>query len=127
MTDELIDLMQTFPANGKAIYDGLVKLKLVHANGFSLLLPELIVINIDGWKWFQPKFFSACMISFAENAAYGHSWWDDVGFILNGRHVNAQRALTIINQIEIYFHHVVIYKRGAIHAKYDAGAVPVYQ
>lgn len=71
MTDELIDLMQTFPANGKAIYDGLVKLKLVHANGFSLLLPELIVIDIDGWKWFQPKFFSACLISFSENAAYG--------------------------------------------------------
>lgn len=69
--DQPIDLMQSFPATGEAIYDGFIKMKLVHAKGISLFLPELIVININGWKWFQPKFFSSCLLSFLENGGYG--------------------------------------------------------
>lgn len=66
MTDSKIDLMRTFPTYGEAVYSGLIKLRLVHSDGFSLVLPELIVIEIDGWKWFQPKFFSPCLISLLE-------------------------------------------------------------
>jgi len=71
MTDSKTDLMHALPTYGEAVYDGLIKLKLVHANGFSLILPDLIAIEIDGWKWFQPKFFSPCLISIAgEDSAY---------------------------------------------------------
>jgi hypothetical protein len=63
MSDKNTDLMHNFPTYGEAAYSGLIKLKLVHADGFSLILPELIVIEIDGWKWFQPKFFSPSLIS----------------------------------------------------------------
>lgn len=64
------DLMHTFPVSGMNNYDGLIKLKLLHGKGFSLFLPDVLVIDIDGWKWFQPKFFSACQLSFLDDAGY---------------------------------------------------------
>lgn len=48
-------------------YEALIKLKLVHAEGFSLLLPDLIAADINGWKWFQPKFFTACSIAYLDD------------------------------------------------------------
>lgn len=48
-------------------YEALIKLKLVHAEGFSLLLPDFIAADINGWKWFQPKFFTACSIAYFDD------------------------------------------------------------
>jgi len=44
--------------------DGLIKLKLAHAEGTTLLVPDLLVADLDGLRWFQPKFFYAPSLSF---------------------------------------------------------------
>lgn len=68
----IIDLMDTFPARGKPTTDGLIKMKLAHAHGFTVLLPDVLLVNFNGeWKWFQPKFFTACLMSFLDKQAYG--------------------------------------------------------
>lgn len=67
----LENLMNTFPARGVAI-DGLIKMKLAHAAGFSVLIPDILVAQFQGeWKWFQPKFFTACLLRFLDGQAYG--------------------------------------------------------
>lgn len=49
--------------------DGYIKLKLVHAEGTSLLVPDLLAADLDGLRWFQPKFFYACRLSFLDKFA----------------------------------------------------------
>ena len=67
-----IDLLDSFPARGRPTRDGLIKMKLVHARGFSIILPDFLLINFNGeWKWFQPQFFSPCHLSFYGQQAYG--------------------------------------------------------
>lgn len=67
----LENLMNTFQARGVAI-DGLIKMKLAHAAGFSVLIPDILVAQFQGeWKWFQPKFFTACLLGFLDGQAYG--------------------------------------------------------
>lgn len=67
-----IDLIDTFPAQGRPTIDGLIKMKLVHAMGFSIMLPDLLLVNFNGeWNWLQPRFFSACQLSFEGERAYG--------------------------------------------------------
>jgi len=47
-------------------------MKLAHTRGFSIILPDLLLVNFnDEWKWFQPQFFSACQLSFEGEQAYG--------------------------------------------------------
>ena len=55
---------------------GLIKVKLVHAHGFSVLLPDLVVADIGGWKWFQPRFFTACTMAFLDDESIGTLWID---------------------------------------------------
>ena len=65
------DLMTTFPDGGRSVYDGLVKARLVHAHGRSVLLPDLLVLPIgQEFLWYQPKFFSAPQLSFMDEGAY---------------------------------------------------------
>lgn len=67
----MIDLMDAFPVRENAsLYEGLIKITLVHARGFSLILPSILVVNLEGWRWFQPQYFSACLLSFIEEEAY---------------------------------------------------------
>lgn len=67
-----IDLIDTFPLQGRPTRNGLIKIKLAHAQGFSIMLPDLLLVNFDGeWRWFQPQFFSACQLSFYGEQAYG--------------------------------------------------------
>lgn len=61
---------------GQGPIPALIKLKLVHARGFSVLLPDLIVAEVGGWKWFQPKFFTACLLSFLDGHTEGTTWID---------------------------------------------------
>ncbi len=66
------DLMETFPIRADQVaYDGYVKLRLVHAKGITLTLPDVLVIDLDGWRWFAPQYFSACLLSFVDGAGYG--------------------------------------------------------
>lgn len=67
-----IDLIDAFPTRNRPTNDGLIKMKLVHAPGLSILLPDVLLINFNGkWKWFQPQFFSPCHLSFLGDQAYG--------------------------------------------------------
>lgn len=66
------DLIDTFPARGRPTKDGLIKMKLVHARGSSIMIPDILLISFNGeWKWFQPQFFSPCQLSFYGDHAYG--------------------------------------------------------
>lgn len=51
------------------VIDGFIKLKLVHAEGTSLLVPDLLAADFGGMCWFQPKFFYAPQLSFWEGYA----------------------------------------------------------
>jgi hypothetical protein len=52
------------------VVDGYVKIKLVHAGSVTLLVPDLLAVEIGGdLKWFQPKFFYACRLSFFDSFA----------------------------------------------------------
>lgn len=46
------------------VIDGYIKFKLVHGEGTSLLVPDLLVADLDGLRWLQPKLFYACQLSF---------------------------------------------------------------
>src|SRR4051794_27019951 len=64
--------------------DGFIKLKLVHAEGTSLLLPDLLAADLSGMEWFQPKFFYGCRLSFLKGFSAA-----DIGIELsNGALVN---------------------------------------
>ncbi len=68
----MIDLMQSFPAHlGDNVIDGFVKLKLIHGQGYTLLFPDRIYADIEGWKFFQPQYFGPCSISFFDAHAMG--------------------------------------------------------
>lgn len=45
-------------------FDGLVKLRLGHAAFGSILLPELILIKLAGWRFYQPSFFGPPVLGF---------------------------------------------------------------
>lgn len=51
------------------VVDGFIKLKLVHAEGASLLVPDLLAVDLGGMRWFQPKFFYAPFLSFWDGYA----------------------------------------------------------
>jgi hypothetical protein len=58
-------------ACGDAI-DGYIKLKLLHARGVSLVLPEFLVADLGGMKWLQPKFFYPCTLGFFDSFCTCH-------------------------------------------------------
>lgn len=76
MTVTIVDSELGKPDAVPATPTGLIKLKLVHALGFSVLLPDLVAADIGGWKWFQPKFFTACMMAFLDGHSVGTLWID---------------------------------------------------
>ncbi|MBU0589179.1 MAG: hypothetical protein KJ852_16540 [Gammaproteobacteria bacterium] len=49
--------------------EGYIKLKLVHAANASLIVPDLLAAELGGMKWFQPKFFYGCQLSFMDGFA----------------------------------------------------------
>jgi len=49
---------------GDHIYQGFIKCKLVHANGYSVVIPDQVYVDMGGGlHWIQPLYFSGCMIS----------------------------------------------------------------
>ena len=52
--------------------DGYIKLKLVHATPATVVVPDLLAANLHGMKWFEPKFFYACSLTFFEGFAAGN-------------------------------------------------------
>jgi len=66
-----MDLIDTFPTNaGDATYEGFVKVKLAHAHGYSVLLPDMVIVEHEGCQWFQPQYFSACLLTYHDDDAY---------------------------------------------------------
>lgn len=61
------------------VIDGFIKLKLVHAQGTSLLVPDLLAADFGGMRWFQPKFFYAPQLSFWDGYAAA-----DIGIEISG-------------------------------------------
>jgi hypothetical protein len=55
-------------------YDGFIKVRLAHAHGFSILVPDLLYADIEGWSWYQPWFFTACRLSYLDEGAQGRLW-----------------------------------------------------
>ena len=51
------------------VVDGFIKLKLVHAEGTSLLVPDLLAVDAGGMRWLQPKYFYAPQLSFWDGYA----------------------------------------------------------
>ncbi|MCW2236827.1 hypothetical protein [Azospirillum canadense] len=64
------DLLDLIPLRGEAIHEGYVKVKLAHARGFTVLLPDLLIADLGGWRWFQPQYFSAPLLSFFDDAGH---------------------------------------------------------
>jgi hypothetical protein len=65
------DLMRTLPVRaGEVGQDGFVKVRLVHARGFSVLVPDLLVLGRS--RWFAPQYFTAPILSYLDEAAYAH-------------------------------------------------------
>ncbi len=49
---------------GSQIYQGYIKCKLVHAGGYSVVIPDQVYVEIGGaLYWIQPLYFSGCLIS----------------------------------------------------------------
>jgi hypothetical protein len=67
--DEPLDLMDSFPAKDRSTYEGLVKLKLVHAPRRSVLMPDQLLLPAER-VWLQPQFFTAPLLSFHGDRAY---------------------------------------------------------
>lgn len=57
--------------------EGLLKVKLLHAQGYSLLMPDLLLVQgTEQWQWLQPKFFTACLMHFLEDFSTATLWLD---------------------------------------------------
>ena len=69
-TEDREDLIERMPSGSGVLYDGLIKLKLVHAHGATVFLPDILLTDIDGWKWFQPQFFTPCLLTFLDGQSY---------------------------------------------------------
>jgi len=72
--------LKDFPAPqqiGHTTYDGYLKCKLVHHEGFSLVLPDQIYLSLANQTyWFQPFYFTANLIGFLENGGICSQWID---------------------------------------------------
>lgn len=48
-------------------WTGFIKVRLLHREGASVLLPEVLVIEDGDLHWVQPQFFNACVIVFGDD------------------------------------------------------------
>lgn len=56
--------IEEFPPQkiAKTFFEGMIKCKLSHGLGYSIIIPDLIFLN-ETFKWIQPLFFTACFLS----------------------------------------------------------------
>jgi hypothetical protein len=45
-------------------YEGFIKVRLGHGDVGSVIVPDQIIIRSAGWRFYQPSFFSPCLIGF---------------------------------------------------------------
>jgi len=50
------------PKIDQKFFDGMIKCKLSHGLGYSIIIPDLIFLN-EASKWIQPLYFTACFLS----------------------------------------------------------------
>lgn len=55
-------------------WSGLVKVKLLHRDGGSVLLPDLVVVGAKGNQWVQPQFFHAPLLAWDDDNATATIW-----------------------------------------------------
>ena len=63
--------------SGACAVEGLLKVKLIHTQGYSLLMPDLLLMQgAERWRWLQPKFFTACLMHFLKDFSTAALWLD---------------------------------------------------
>jgi hypothetical protein len=69
----VIDLKDVLPEQlGARTFDGIVKIKLVHAPGCSIFLTDMLFIEQSNeWLWFQPHLFDPPIIGFFNEGSMG--------------------------------------------------------
>ncbi|MGL4295267.1 MAG: hypothetical protein ACRCTG_06085 [Aestuariivirga sp.] len=76
--EAMLDLMQTMSVgDGEVACEGFVKIRLVHAQGFSLLVPDVLVLGRS--HWFAPQYFTATLLGFLDDAAYAQFSFEPSG------------------------------------------------
>ena len=61
-------------------YDGFIKLRLGHQLNGSVLVPDQLMANIKGWRYYQPSFFGPCLLCFNVEPGIHHGRFSlDVG------------------------------------------------
>jgi len=96
-------MMDSFPAGGRPTYEGLIKVKLAHARGASVLLPDLIALDLGRPFCYQPKFFTASLMSFLGEGAYAQFGLDtDTGAPLTVGFTRDQLVRHCLDGAQIY-------------------------
>lgn len=69
------------PKIGKSVHAGMIKCKLVHGMGYSVIVPDFLFLVGQETRWFQPLFFTACFLNkftehvechFSVDISHGH-------------------------------------------------------
>ncbi|MBS1867975.1 MAG: hypothetical protein JSS69_18850 [Acidobacteria bacterium] len=56
----------------RQLIEAIIKIKLVHGEGKSVLMPDMLFVSLDGqWRWIQSRFFSPPIIDFDGDDAFG--------------------------------------------------------
>ena len=55
-------------------WSGFIKVKLLHRQGASVLLPELVLVGADGDLWVQPQYFHAPLLAWDDNGGTATMW-----------------------------------------------------
>jgi hypothetical protein len=75
----MIDFRPIVPP-GQVRREGIVKVKLAHGQGFTILLLDRVYIEEDGrWVFFEPSMFGPPRMAFRDADALAHVWLDTSG------------------------------------------------
>ena len=66
--------MSPSPEHMTRTWSGFIKVKLLHRQGASVLLPELVLVGADGDLWVQPQYFHAPLLALDENGGTATMW-----------------------------------------------------
>lgn len=80
------------PEHMTRTWSGFIKVKLLHREGASVLLPELVIMGTDGDLWVQPQFFFAPLLQWHEDSGRATVW---VGALDRTRQVGGGLDLTV--------------------------------
>ena len=73
-------------------WSGFIKVKLLHREGASVLLPEVVLVGADGELWVQPQYFHAPLLAWDEHSGTATMW---IGALDRTRQVGAGLDLRV--------------------------------